>query len=185
MSGPEISVRDSEGREKIVATVESSALPTGAATAAAQALALAQLQLIEDLRNVLQSVATDRLIVRGEDQFFSYKQNLGSRTSGVVSGAGGYLDSASPPAGLIWKITNVRSVDITSPTTSHVYMGRWGGVNYSFAEEVAALAAGGNAFYHGEMWLESGQVIRVYFTGSLAADNCEINLTGHVMTLEA
>ena len=81
-----------------------SALPAGAATAAAQALALAQLQLIEDMRDALQSVGTDRLIVRGEDQLVSWTRPLVNRVFGAISGANGYKDSGTPPAGQVWKV---------------------------------------------------------------------------------
>jgi len=165
--------------------VLTSGLPVGAATAAAQALALAQLQLIEDLRDALQSVASDRLIVRGEDQLFSYRESLLDRATGLVSGADGFFDSNGPAAGTIWKITNIRVVDVTSPTTQHNYLARGGGIDRQFGQEILAFGAGANSHYHGEIWLDPDDVVRVYFIGSLANDTCYIDLTGYQMTVEA
>ena len=56
-------VVDSEGREKVVADIDATVLPTGAATAANQATEITALQLIDDLRNALGSVDTDDLQV--------------------------------------------------------------------------------------------------------------------------
>jgi len=165
--------------------VLASALPAGAATAALQALILAQVQTIEDLTHALRSVNTDRLVVRGADQLFSYNTSLLNRTVGVISGAGGFLASGSPAAGLVWKVTNVRAVDRTSATTAHEYVIFRAATTYDFEEVVAAMPALTNSFYHGEVWLEAGDLIRVYFAGGLVADTCWVELTGHVMTKEA
>ena len=91
---------DSDGHLQI--DVLSSRLPTDAATETTLALvkdrigaltapasgstnklltdALTALELIDDLRGALESVATDRLLARGEDQLLSYKEALHDRT---------------------------------------------------------------------------------------------------------
>ena len=164
--------------------VLTSGLPAGAATAANQALILAQVQAIEDLTHALQSINTDRLQVRGMDQLFSYKNSLISQTTGPISGAGGFYASDTPPAGQVWKVTNVYAVDWTTATTVHGYLLFRGAANYNFEELVAAFPAATPSTYHGEIWLHPGDVIRVWFTGSLAGDSCTLGLTGYAMTLE-
>ncbi len=164
--------------------VIASGLPAGAATAAAQALALAQLQLIEDMRDALQSVATDRLIVRGEDQLHSFGGRLGEIKSGIVSGAGGTYDSDTPPAGVVWVIINIGAWDLTSPTTEHAYQLIKVGDDPYFYNEIRAFGAGSMSRYYYSLWMVPGDVVRCHFIGSLAGDTCGVHLLGHVMTLE-
>jgi len=125
-----------------------------------------------------------RVQVRGEDQLFTFKESLASTRTAAISGADGFIDSVGPVAGLVWKVTNVRSINKTSPTTRHHYYMMEGGVHFGLNEVVAALAAGDPAFYNGEVWLEPGQTVRVYFTGGLVADQCQVDLTGCTMTKE-
>ena len=67
---------NSVGTDQLDVIVQASALPTGAATAAAQATQLTALQKIDDLQNALQSLGTDRILIRGQDQVFSLKDTL-------------------------------------------------------------------------------------------------------------
>ncbi len=164
--------------------VVASGLPVGAATAAAQALALAQLQTIAEIRDALQSVATDRLIVRGEDQLFSYADTLLCDIIDDISGVDGHLETPVVPANQVWVVTNIRAVDATTATTLHDYRVNRVASVYPFAEERAAFAADIPSFYHHWVWLNVGDRIRVLFTGGLAGDTCRISLVGHIMTLE-
>jgi len=164
--------------------VIASGLPAGAATLLEQQTQTTALQLIDNLVAALQSVATDRLIVGGEDQLFSYKTAFANQKSGVISGAGGYYDSNTPPAGEVWVVTNVMSLDWTTATTLHRYSHVRGANDFDFGEARGAFAAAQRAFYHGRVWLEAGDVVRVYFTGGLAGDTCFVHLIGHTMTKE-
>jgi len=164
--------------------VKTSALPDGAATLTEQQTQTAALELLEDLRGPLASIATDRLQVRGQDQLFSYYSALNSIRSAALSGANGYLDSATPPAGQSWKITNICVVDATSPCTAIRFYTRVGVTTYDLHWDTAAFAAGERHTWQGEVYLDAGDVIRVYFIGALAADTCVIRLFGHIMTLE-
>ncbi len=155
-----------------------------AATAAAQALALAQLQTIAEMRDALQSVATDRLIVRGEDQLISHRANLASSRTAVISGAGGYVASHFVPAGEIWKVTNIAAVNVTTATTAHNLRVRTGAASYIIKNDVAAYGAGAVSDLQGEWWLDPTDEIWVYFIGGLVGDTCEVHLIGLVMTLE-
>ncbi len=125
-----------------------------------------------------------RLQVRGEDQLFSYREALGRPSDGVISAAEGYRDSIPPPAGEIWKVTNVDVVDITTPTTEHRYNTFVGAVLCRFDTITQAFAAAEHSAYHGEVWLDAGDVIRCYFIGGLVGDRCIVTLTGYRMTLE-
>lgn len=164
--------------------VIASGLPAGAATAANQALLLARLQIIDNLVNALQSVNTDALQVRGEDQLFSYQGALASFRAAVVSGAGGYIDSLPVPAGTIWKVTQVVARDQTSPITEIQWYAVIGGAVTAFGNDIRAIAAGELVSVKCEVWLDATDTIRPYFTGSLAGDTCHVWLTGHEMTLE-
>ena len=164
--------------------VLTSALPAGAATAAHQVTQNTALQLIDNLVNALQSVGTDRLQVRGEDQLFSYAARVMDKSSGAVSGAGGYLDSGAVPAGAVWEITQLCAHDIASATTAHKYHIMVGGVYNNIYTEVAAFAAGAESSLATHLYLAAGEFVRVQFVGSLAGDTCEVFLNGYQMTAE-
>lgn len=164
--------------------VVASNLPAGAATAANQALEILALALIGELRGSLQTIASNRLIVRGENQLFSFAGKLLSRSDVVVSGAGGYGDSASPPANRVWVVTNIAASDRTSPTTQHTHVLQDGLLVSTFYREVQAFAATDVSIWGGHVYLVEGDVIRIYFAGSLVGDTVRIDLTGYTMTLE-
>ena len=164
--------------------VMGSALPAGAATAANQALILAQTQLIEDLRHALQSVATDRLKVRGEDQLISYRGALTDVSSGVPSGAGGFRDSAVVAAGTLWKVTAVSAADSTAPLTRVILQLFVVPVALPFHDDILGVAANIASCWNGEVWIGAGWRVRAYFIGSGAADVCTLHVMGHIMTVE-
>jgi len=164
--------------------VVTSGLPAGAATAAAQALALAQLQLIEDMRDALQSVATDRLQVRGEDQLFSFKGVLALHSTDVLADDDGSLDSPAVPAGEIWVVTTVVVCDSTSPCASIVVANFHDGAGFEIEREVKAFAIGERKNWGGHTYLDPSDTIRVTFYGGKAGDTCHVWITGFRMTLE-
>jgi len=130
-------------------------------------------------------VDTDgRLRVRGEDQLYSHHDALFNYRTGAISGAGGYLDSNTPPAGYIWKVTNISCMDATSATTEHRYTVFRAPNDYRFDTVIAAMAAGVYSHHHGEVYLHPGDVIRMWFIGGLAGDTLHVFLTGTIMTLE-
>jgi len=164
--------------------VKSSALPAGASTAAHQVTQNTALATIAKLETALQSVATDRLVARGQDQLFSFKGVLAKPRSAVVSDAGGYIDSDPCPAGEIWCVTNITAYDRTSPTTEHRFQLNHNGVRYGFGHEAAAFAAYDASYWGGQRWLDPDDTVRTYFIGSLLGDTCDVVLTGYIMTLE-
>ena len=161
-----------------------SGLPAGAATAANQALILAQLQLIEDIRNALQSVDTDALQVRGEDQLVSISAGLWSLRTAVISGANGFVDSNPVGAGEYWKVTVICCFDSTTANTLHYWSVVHDGTPYWIGEERVAFAIAQRDNWRGEVWLDAEDFIRCNFVGGLAGDSCTVVLCGHRMTVE-
>lgn len=136
------------------------------------------------LQDALQSVATDRLIVRGEDQLYSIAGTLEGNTTGAISGVDGYIGSPAVAAGQRWKLTSVAAANATTPTTRMLFYRRTGGVEYLFHDEIRAFAIGDWATWSGELWLAPTDVIRAYFIGGLVADVCVIDVLGHTLTIE-
>ncbi len=125
-----------------------------------------------------------RPIVRGEDQIFTYKGRLASHSRGAISGAGGYRDSKSPPEGEIWVVTNAVAYDRTTATTQHLYGSMEGADFITFYRQTEAFGVGVVSDYQGLLYLEEGDAVKVYFTAALAGDDCVVQLTGQIMTLE-
>jgi len=159
-------------------------LPTGASIAANQATMITALQKIDDLQNALQSKALDRLIVRGDDQVVSIKSRLAPRVNGALSGADGFIDSSTPPAGEYWHITYIAVADTTSPTTGMRVQMQIPGAIQDIREEIAARAADECFGFPCELWLANPDAIRAYFAGGQAGDTVRIGLFGHRMTVE-
>jgi len=161
--------------------VIASGLPAGAATAANQALILAQVQAIEDLTHALQSINTDRLIVRGEDQLFSYRSQYRETISQVSTGAAWQTVSGSvAPPGEIWIVTSVSAinesaastrVDIRIPAIDHL-------------RTVAALAQFVSLDWQGHTYLKNGDRVQVAFLGTAAGNNLVLSSHGYKMTVE-
>ncbi|GAI90309.1 unnamed protein product, partial [marine sediment metagenome] len=122
--------------------------------------------------------------VRGEDQLFSFDAVVAEATSGAIAAADGFWDSASPPAGSIWVITNLVATDTTSPTTRHIHRLRVGAANTTFSSEQRAFAIGDQSQWHGHIYLAPTNVVRVSFEGAAANDWCVVEITGYQMTLE-
>lgn len=164
--------------------VVTSGLPAGAATAANQATMITALQLIDDLRDALESVATDRLQVRGEDQLFSYREKLQLRDSDNPSGANGYLELGPVPAGEIWVVTLSGGRDNTRALTSISWAVRTGVAVVVYGGLTRAIAANEYVFWLGNIFLEENDHIRAYYIGSAAGDTVELTVFGYIMTLE-
>lgn len=162
----------------------SSELPVGASTLDEQQTQTTALQLIDDLRNALQSVDTDKLQVRGKNQLFSYKGTLESNRDIAISGANGYAESNAPGAGEVWCVERVSAKDYTTATTMHTLAHNKGGAVSPLEYRAAALAL--NVYSHGPMivFLDPADVIRVGFTGGAVADTCRVTLHGYIMTKE-
>jgi len=128
--------------------------------------------------------ASGGLIVRGEDQLYSYKGPLHYYVTQTISGADGYIQSATPPANEVWHVTNIGSVDVTSPTTRHFYICSYSGTLNQLGKVEGDIPADSTEFWHGHYWLENGDVIRVYFRGGLVGDRVDLHMSGTIMTKE-
>ena len=137
-----------------------------------------------NLDQALQSIAADRLQVRGEDQLFSFKGVLVETRTAVVSGASGYIESIVVPAGEVWVVTTLVAHDSTSPLTSIYFQARHDGVNVEVYSEWGAFVAYQSAVWSGHTYLDPGDTIRAGFAGSLVGDSCILDITGYRMTLE-
>lgn len=173
-----------DAQRHLQADILSSALPTDAATDAHQVTQNTALALIEKLEKALQSVATDRLKVRGEDQLFSFNDTLLSTKSETISGANGWIRSHTPPANHIWAITNICTKDITSPTTKTLMALLRDVTAVIFHEHFFDVPANVRVCVHSHQFLTPGDVVETYLVGSLAGDTCLIELTGYDMTRE-
>jgi len=164
--------------------VLASALPAGAATAANQVIINATAELIALIRNALQSVDTDRLIVRGEDQLFTLKGVLALLTSGNISGANGYLQTAVVPDDEYWIVTTVVARDTATGCTRIRMFNRHDAVDVQIHVQDKAFAVDENTIWGGHTYLDPGDRIRVTFVGGLVGDWCVVEITGFKMTLE-
>lgn len=132
----------------------------------------------------LKADLTETQPVRGKDQLLSYKQPLKSGIRGIVSGANGWVDSASPANGLVWAVTQVAIRNRDNPFTSTV-MRVWDTVDsYYFLKDHTWGEALEWTGFPCNVYLEHDDVIRVNFVGCLIDDECDVDLTGHVMTKE-
>ena len=184
--------------------VLSSALPTGAATEQEQAWARAHLSNIStlthalestgtdtlrmmlvgglDLDNALKSAGTDRYLVQGEDQIVTYKAPLGTMREATISGNNGYVDSDAVSAGEVWRVERIITRDTTTATTAHECRCSVGGTFYHLDVISANLAANVYQYHYTPCYLEAGEKIRIFFTGSKAGDTCRVVLGGFRFT---
>lgn len=175
----------SDAARHLQVDVVASGIPTGAATAANQATEITALQLIDDLRGALQSVATDRLRVRGENQLFSLEDAQYSEKWGTLAAANWYIDTAAVPAGKVWVITTICTLNNSRATTNQSAMIVSGAGSYRIAHETRAFGVGDGLAWSGHIYLRAAAYVRVYFIGGVVGDSVRVYLTGYLMTKEA
>jgi len=137
-----------------------------------------------NLDGALQSVATNRLIVRGEDQLFSLKEPLYDHRSAGCSAIDGYLNSNVVPANTIWVVTRIASRNTTRATTEHRYEVNHNVVFYQIGKETGAFAAGVNVYEPCRIVLGPNDYLRVYYIGALLGNTVSVTAIGYQMTLE-
>ena len=142
------------------------------------------LLLLQDLTNTLLSINTDQLTVRSQDQLFSFKGTLASYRTTLISGANGYLDSETPPAGQAWALSNIGAINSTRANTAHRYRLYRNAVSYIVEDVTQAIPIATWTRVRGDVFLEPGDVIRTYFVGGQVGDTVRIDMTGYIMTLE-
>lgn len=196
---------DSDGHLQIDAL--SSALPSGAATEttlgavkdrlgaltspAAGSVnklltdALTALQLIDNLQAALHSVNTDELVVRGEDQLFSLKDNyleqvLELNASATADG----LNGTAVPEGEWWIVNSIHAYDIDTVVTRIEIGVRRNSTTY-VVNTIFPTVTREPATFTGHLVLKEGDFVRAYFMGTVLNDDLSLNIVGYKMTVEA
>lgn len=164
--------------------VIASALAAGAATAANQVLMNANLILIAELRDALQSVDTDRLIVRGEDQLFSFKERIAEQVSLTVHAGGNQnLEIGPVPANEVWIITSMLAIDETSAITA-IRMGMQTAAGLMVARRAETVPMLTPVEWSGHAYAENPDTVRARFYGTAVNDTLVFWIIGYVMTKE-
>ncbi len=175
---------DSVDLDQLVVNVDESVLPTGAATAAAQATQTTALQKLDDLQDALQSKHLDRLIVRGQDQLVSYRGALSLRLDHDKIGDGTYtMLFPDTPADEIHKVLFI-SVRNNNSVCTDILL-------YATINDILAPigqfpdpVAGRYDVWQGEVWLDPGDKLTILFEGCLNGDALRAVALGNRMTPE-
>lgn len=170
--------------DHLLAQVQASALPDGAATLAEQETQTTALQAIDDLRNALATVHTDELQVRGQDQLFSFAAPLGDRVTGNPDPATFQLSSSIVPAGQVWVVTTIVGVDYSTPLTAMYFSLLRGVTGYEVWGQVRAFGIADYGVWAGHLYLQENDHIAIAYGGALVTDTCGLFLNGHIMTKE-
>ena len=169
---------DSDGHVKI--DVVTSALPTDAATATNQTTMITALQLIDDLRAALGSVATDKLLVASKsgDKIFGFESIVEETKSNLSLAAGtNSLLGTAVPTGKVWKITRV-----TTRYTGTVPTSLWITVE-GLADGIGLLdqkspVSGQDYGWTGEIYLQAADYVAVTVYGATLNDDLLFNYAG-------
>jgi len=139
---------------------------------------------IDVLAAALQSVATDRFQVRGEDQLHSYEDTLQIYVTGELPIDDGWLATDPVPAADVWVITNIQLENATTSVNSARVV-RWiGATPYYFGCLTRDIPFGEIVCWCGWQWAKDGHVITGQFVGGKTGDVCRMWITGHIMTKE-
>ena len=187
--------------------VVSSALPTGAATAANQATEITALQLIDDLRNALTSVATDSLRAillagtaeigmvqarnygwdgaawRKNNLIFGYYDTYDEVLSNTAATVGtNYLTSSAVPAGQIYVVRAMLAKNTVTANTRTELQKYAGAVEYIVKQQLSP-AIGFGVEFSGWITLKPTQQVRAMFVGCVAGDDIYLHITGYKMQI--
>ena len=173
---------DADGHPQV--DVLTSALPTGAATAENQNAQLMELQLIDDLRGALAAVGVDTLLVKGQDQLFSFKGQLLVAVTASAEAGANMLASNPVPSGEIWEVTQV-SASNDARGSGRVLIGirQDEAANYWFLGG-STSGAGIPLSFSGHMYLGVGNRVACYITDCIANDLIRMQINGYKMTKE-
>ena len=160
------------------------ALPAGAATAAHQITQITALQLIDNLVGALQSVATDRLKVRGEGQLFALGRPWAVRATLVATAVNHSLDSGGVPAGWYRVVTTMMMRNASGVTTQHLLGAVHDGIDSDVVGRAAVPQNEGTSFA-GQIVQDVGDVVYGAFTGCAIGNVLLFCCTGYEMPVEA
>lgn len=145
-----------------------------------------QIDLVDaaGIQDALQSVATDRLIVRGENQLFSLKDKLNIRVDFPSTGADPeILNTGAVPGGEWWIVTHAMIVNASGASTV-CYIASITGATIYALNEVSAMTAHNAVVWNGWIVLEDDDLIRARFGGTAGGDSLSLNVHGFRMTVE-
>ncbi len=139
---------------------------------------------LTDLAHALESVATDRLIVRGEDQVFTYKEQVLEQDYNTNAANGtNTLNSSIVQPGEIWIVTTAAAInDNTVCSMIRIQVGP-----HFPAPRLAQLAdppIQQSVHIIGPVLLIEGDFLTARFENCVLGDNIYFALNGHKMTLE-
>lgn len=159
-------------------------LPSGAATAANQALMVTALQLIDNLVGALHSVGTDRLIVRQENQGFSFADKLFDPKANADSDVGDIdLFSSTVPSGEVWVVTSVTAIN-TVTVCSMIYLYHYDDATWCGFRRQATPTILEGVEWAGHLYLTPGDKILAQFGACVLHDVLALDVLGYKMTLE-
>ena len=163
--------------------VIASGLPLGAATAANQVTMITALQLIDDLRNALQSVGTDRIQVQGEDQLLSIDDVYIEQVFDLNAAVGANtLTGSGVPAGSYRIITQMAAYNTVSATTD-IYLTATHNGTAMRVRHVQTLIVNQTADWQGMIVLDVDDVVSATLAGCVAGDDIYFDVFGYVMTI--
>ena len=174
---------DADGHPQV--DVLTSALPTGAATSAKQDTMITALQLIDDLRAALASVATDQLRVKGQDQLFSYKDQVLIQVSTAATAGVMILTTDPVPAGEVWVITSASIRNVVRAAPAAMLGIKADGDTYYGAAGGSTAAAAAYFCFNGHLYLVAGNRMFGYVSGCEVNDTIQFNINGYKMTKES
>jgi len=166
--------------------VESSVLPTGAATSAAQATLLTELQAKLETAD-LELVAS--ILSQGPHGWiggawqrnplaFGYSGEISEDvTDGTLAVGNVNIDISTVPAGEIWVITQISMLYVgTVPSRIRSQIVR-GGIDFAIFDEVAILS---NAWFDRQGWwvLVEGDILRMFIQDATLNDTGAMRVTG-------
>ena len=175
----------SQALDQFRVDIISSALPTGAATAAHQVTQTTALQLIDNLYNALHSVNTDELVVRGEDQLFSYYTTLRAADSDThADGTTSTLSIQNTDSLRTWVVTNI-SVHNTSNDSGKALIYLTHDATDYRIEGVASIAKSAGFTWTGKILVPYQDYIKADLYGLAVDDAILLHVLGYKMTTEA
>lgn len=169
--------------------VLTSALPSGAATAANQATEITALQLIDDLRAALQSVAGDSLrgtiisligVTSYVNVLEGYNAQYMEAGSDLAAPAGTVTKTLSVvPAGEAWLIGRLSAWNATRAVT--IDTGVWDGTTMHVIDAATNTSSGNPLAVGKDVWLKAGDAVRFRFYGTVLNDDLYWNAFGKKM----
>ena len=156
-------------------SVQTSVLPDGAATSANQTTMITALQLIDDIRAALQSVATDEIRTFPSWTSYGERKNIASAT------AGDNTITFTCPSGKKWEVSLIVFFNaISSISAGTVYTNQTGNPDVF---RIGTVVANDGQEVNARFFVEAGSIITIQFSGCTAGDTLYASLFAKEWTL--